>query len=153
MLNQSQNLIRLQMWQKGKNTNVSVGATLQGLLSLAYSGVSNQLSLISEEWGWDLSLVPSSCPPTPHPINAKQKSLSKRKDDTSSHLYISLRVDLNSQIVWRSFFRNKFTRKTLRNKLAKARKTRKSPGTLDLKRFGPGKLWVKNFRKAYPNPN
>ena len=41
----------------------------------------------------------------------------------------------------------------LKNKLAKARKTRKSPGTLDLKRFGPGKLWVKNFRKAYPNPN
>ena len=40
-----------------------------------------------------------------------------------------------------------------KNKLAKARKTRKSPGTLDLKRFGPGKLWVKNFRKAYPNPN
>ena len=39
------------------------------------------------------------------------------------------------------------------NKPAKARKTRKSPGTLDLKRFGPGKLWVKNFRKAYPNPN
>ena len=30
-----------------------------------------------------------------------------------------------------------------RNKLAKARKTRKSPGTLGLKNFGPGKLWDK----------
>ena len=29
------------------------------------------------------------------------------------------------------------------NKLAKARKTRKSPGTLGLKKFWPGKLWVK----------
>ena len=29
------------------------------------------------------------------------------------------------------------------NKLAKARKTRKSPGTLGLKKFGLGKLWVK----------
>ena len=28
------------------------------------------------------------------------------------------------------------------NKLAKARKTRKSLGTLSLKKFGPGKLWV-----------
>ena len=28
------------------------------------------------------------------------------------------------------------------NKLAKARKTRKSPGTLGLKKFGLGKLWV-----------
>ena len=28
------------------------------------------------------------------------------------------------------------------NKLAKARKTRKSPGSLGLKKFGPGKLWV-----------
>ena len=31
----------------------------------------------------------------------------------------------------------------LKNKLAKARKTRKSPGTLGLKKFGPGKLWFK----------
>ena len=30
----------------------------------------------------------------------------------------------------------------LKNKLAKARKTRKSPDTLGLKKFGPGKLWV-----------
>ena len=29
------------------------------------------------------------------------------------------------------------------NKLAKARKTRKSLGTLGLKKFEPGKLWVK----------
>ena len=29
------------------------------------------------------------------------------------------------------------------NKLAKAQKTRKSPGTIGLKKFGPGKLWVK----------
>ena len=29
------------------------------------------------------------------------------------------------------------------NKLAKARKMRKPPGTLGLKKFGPGKLWVK----------
>ena len=29
------------------------------------------------------------------------------------------------------------------NKLAKARKIRKSPGTLGLKKFGTGKLWVK----------
>ena len=29
------------------------------------------------------------------------------------------------------------------NKLANARKTRKSPGTLGLNKFGPGKLWVK----------
>ena len=29
------------------------------------------------------------------------------------------------------------------NKLAKALKTRKSPGTLGLKKFGPGKFWVK----------
>ena len=29
------------------------------------------------------------------------------------------------------------------NKLAKAQKTRKSPGTLGLKKFGPCKLWVK----------
>ena len=29
-----------------------------------------------------------------------------------------------------------------KNKLAKARKTRKSPGTLGFKKFGPGKLWV-----------
>ena len=28
------------------------------------------------------------------------------------------------------------------NKLTKARKMRKPPGTLDLKKFGPGKLWV-----------
>ena len=28
------------------------------------------------------------------------------------------------------------------NKLAKARKTRKSPGTLGLKNFGLGKVWV-----------
>ena len=28
------------------------------------------------------------------------------------------------------------------NKLTKARKTRKSPGTLGLKKFGPGILWV-----------
>ena len=31
------------------------------------------------------------------------------------------------------------------NKLAKARKTRTSPGTLGLKKFGLGKLWVKFF--------
>ena len=30
------------------------------------------------------------------------------------------------------------------NKLAKARKMRKPPGTLGLKKFGPGKIWVKN---------
>ena len=30
----------------------------------------------------------------------------------------------------------------LKNKLAKARKTRKSPGTLGLKNFGLGKVWV-----------
>ena len=29
------------------------------------------------------------------------------------------------------------------NKLAKARKMRKPPGTLCLKKFGPGKFWVK----------
>ena len=29
-----------------------------------------------------------------------------------------------------------------KNKLAKARKTRTSPGTLGLKKFGLGKLWV-----------
>ena len=29
------------------------------------------------------------------------------------------------------------------NKLAKARKTRKSQSTLGLKKFGPGKVWVK----------
>ena len=29
------------------------------------------------------------------------------------------------------------------NKLAKARKMRKPPGTLGLKKFGPGKIWVK----------
>ena len=29
------------------------------------------------------------------------------------------------------------------NKLAKARKMRKPPGTLGLKKFGPGKFWVK----------
>ena len=33
----------------------------------------------------------------------------------------------------------------LKNKLAKARKTRKSPGTLGLKNFGPGKLWFEKF--------
>ena len=31
------------------------------------------------------------------------------------------------------------------NKLAKARKMRKPPGTLGLKKFGPGKLWVKKI--------
>jgi len=31
-----------------------------------------------------------------------------------------------------------------KNKLAKARKTRKWPGTLGLKQFGPGKLRIKN---------
>ena len=30
------------------------------------------------------------------------------------------------------------------NKLAKAGKMRKLPGTLGLKKFGPGKIWVKN---------
>ena len=30
------------------------------------------------------------------------------------------------------------------NKLAKARKMRKPPGTLGLKKFGPGKIWVEN---------
>ena len=30
------------------------------------------------------------------------------------------------------------------NKLAKARKMRKPPGTLGLKNFGPGKIWVEN---------
>ena len=33
------------------------------------------------------------------------------------------------------------------NKLAKARKMRKPPGTLGLKKFGPGKFWVKKFEK------
>ena len=37
----------------------------------------------------------------------------------------------------------------LYNKLAKARKTCKSPGTLGLKKFGPGKLWEKNTAKLY----
>ena len=37
----------------------------------------------------------------------------------------------------------------LRNKLAKARKTRTSPGTLDLKKFGLGKLWVKKVFGKY----
>ena len=32
-----------------------------------------------------------------------------------------------------------------RNNLAKARKTRKSPGTLGLKGVWPGKLWVKKM--------
>ena len=32
------------------------------------------------------------------------------------------------------------------NKLAKARKMRKLPGTLGLKKFGPGKIWVENVR-------
>ena len=31
------------------------------------------------------------------------------------------------------------------NKLAKARKMRKPLGTLDLKKFGPGKSWVEKF--------
>ena len=31
------------------------------------------------------------------------------------------------------------------NKLAKARKIRKSPGTLGLKKFGAGKLWIEKF--------
>ena len=40
--------------------------------------------------------------------------------------------------------------RSLKNKLAKARKTRKSPGTLGLKKFGPGKLrvekvWAQNI--------
>ena len=39
--------------------------------------------------------------------------------------------------------RNKVHKNKKRNKLAKARKTRKSPGTLGLKNFGPGKLWDK----------
>ena len=32
--------------------------------------------------------------------------------------------------------------KMTENKLAKARKTHKSMGTVGLKKFGPGKLWV-----------
>ena len=32
------------------------------------------------------------------------------------------------------------------NKLAKAWKMRKPPGTLGLKKFGPGKIWVENVR-------
>ena len=32
--------------------------------------------------------------------------------------------------------------KRFQNKLAKARKMRKPPGTLGLKKFGPGKYWV-----------
>ena len=35
------------------------------------------------------------------------------------------------------------------NKLAKARKTRTSPGTLGLKKFGQGKLWVKKVFGKY----
>ena len=35
------------------------------------------------------------------------------------------------------------------NKLAKAWKTRTSPGTLGLKKFGLGKLWVKNVFGKY----
>ena len=35
------------------------------------------------------------------------------------------------------------------NKLAKARKTRTSPGTLGLKKFGLGKLWVKKVFGKY----
>ena len=31
-----------------------------------------------------------------------------------------------------------------KNKLAKARKMRKPPGTLGLKKFEPGKIWVEN---------
>ena len=31
-----------------------------------------------------------------------------------------------------------------KNKLTKARKMRKPPGTLGLKKFGPGKIWVEN---------
>ena len=34
--------------------------------------------------------------------------------------------------------------KTHMNKLAKARKMRKPPGMLSLKKFGPGKIWVEN---------
>ena len=34
---------------------------------------------------------------------------------------------------------------TIRNKLAKARKMRKPPGSLGLKKFGPGKILVKKF--------
>ena len=34
----------------------------------------------------------------------------------------------------------------MEHKLAKARKTRKSPGTLGLNKFGPGKLW---FEKVW----
>ena len=30
----------------------------------------------------------------------------------------------------------------MKNKLTKARKTPKSPATLGLEKFGPGKLWV-----------
>ena len=30
------------------------------------------------------------------------------------------------------------------NKLAKARKMRKPPGTLSLKKFGPGNIWIEN---------
>ena len=30
------------------------------------------------------------------------------------------------------------------NKLAKAQKMRKPPGTLGLKKFGPGKIWAEN---------
>ena len=32
----------------------------------------------------------------------------------------------------------------IKNKLAKARKVRKPPGLLDLKKFGPGKILVEN---------
>ena len=39
---------------------------------------------------------------------------------------------------------NRFGPGSPKNKLAKARKMRKPPGMLGLKKFGPGKIWVEN---------
>ena len=46
---------------------------------------------------------------------------------------------------WRHFRPQDFVLQTIKNKLAKDRKTRKSPGSLSLKKFWPGKLWVEIF--------
>ena len=50
------------------------------------------------------------------------------------------RCDVVIRSIW--YRRNTLSLIMYRNKLAKARKTSKSPGTLVLKKFGPGKLWV-----------
>ena len=109
-------------------------------------------------WFWSPESFESSWEYQPYVLILRKNLNAKKGLETASTIHMSMptlmwrnkyvpqKVTLNYQILWHNLFNLKIhIREALaKNKLAKARKMRKPPGTFGLKKFGPGKIWVEN---------